>query len=491
MNGKVVADRYRLGDLLGRGGMATVYSATDTVLERPVAVKVLDGKFSGDAEFVERFRREARASAALNHPNIVSVFDTGSDDGMHFIVMELVPGRTLASHLAEKGTLPPERAAAIASSVARALEAAHAQQLVHRDIKPGNVLLTDEGQVKVTDFGIARAASGTSITLTGAVLGTASYLSPEQAQGREVDGRSDIYSLGCVLYEMLTGKPPFSGPSPVAVATQHVSEEPDPPSAIQGELPPALERVVMRAMAKDPSDRFTTAAEMVAALDGAVTGEVTQGLPAVAGDEPTQALYRPERTAVLPVAAGASPARDRTWVPWVLAALGLGLLGFLLGRSLLGTDPASVVSPPSVAASPTAAPQTTVPPQDPLPTVAEAHQALVATIEEAVAADGIDPGAAEQIGARIDEAVARHLEGRPEEATQKLVEAQQLLNAAGVEGAVIDTWEAQISEGIATLSRAMQADPVPAAPAEDRGEGNSKGKGEGKGKGKGEDDGDD
>ncbi|HYH28742.1 MAG TPA: protein kinase, partial [Actinomycetota bacterium] len=459
---------------------------TDTVLERSVAVKVLASQFAGDEEFVERFRREARASAGLNHPNIVSVFDTGSDDGTHFIVMEQVRGRTLASILDEKAVLPPERAAAIASTVARALGAAHSQGLVHRDIKPGNVLITDAGEVKVTDFGIARAASGTSITMTGAILGTASYVSPEQAQGGVVDARSDVYSLGCVLYEMLAGRPPFTGASPVAIATQHVADDPVPPSSMKQGIPPPLEEVALRAMAKDPAERFASAAEMGAALDEAVGGEVTQGLPAVARGEPTQTIERRERTAVLPaVPPGALP-RDRSWLPWVLAALALAVVGFLLARTLLGGEPASLVAPP--VAPPTSASETTTPAPNPIATVEEAHQALLATIGQADSADGLEPNVAEELATRADEAVELHDAAEADQAQAKLVEAHQLLDAARVEGAVVDTWHAQITEGIATLSEAMAANPVAPAPNEGNGEGNGKGEGKAKGKDKGDGD---
>src|SRR5919204_3759053 len=255
-------DRYVIERPLGRGGMAQVYEGRDSVLGRTVAIKVLAAQYAGDQAFVARFRREARAAAALNHPSVVSVFDTGSEDSVHYIVMERVDGRTLADVLAEEGPLPPRRAAEIAAAAAEALAFAHEAGLVHRDVKPGNIMITRDGSVKVMDFGIARAVSADSLTQTTAVFGTASYFSPEQARGERVDHRSDIYSLGVVLYEMLSGRPPFRGESPVAVAFKHVSEEPPPLRAVAPGVSSALEGVAMRALAKDPADRWGSAALM-------------------------------------------------------------------------------------------------------------------------------------------------------------------------------------------------------------------------------------
>ncbi|MGH2766938.1 MAG: protein kinase domain-containing protein, partial [Actinomycetota bacterium] len=220
---RVLNDRYEVGALLGEGGMARVYRGTDRVLNRTVAIKVLSGKYASDDSFVTRFRREAQSAAGLNHANVVGVYDTGDQDQMHYIVMEYVEGETLGDVLRREGRLDPDRATAIAVEVATALQAAHHTGLVHRDIKPGNVMMDRDGRVKVMDFGIARAAADDTLTQTGLVLGTAAYLSPEQAQGLAVDARSDIYSLGCLLHEMLTGRPPFTGDTPVAIAYKHVN----------------------------------------------------------------------------------------------------------------------------------------------------------------------------------------------------------------------------------------------------------------------------
>ncbi|MBT8193867.1 MAG: Stk1 family PASTA domain-containing Ser/Thr kinase [Acidimicrobiia bacterium] len=263
MNTTVLAERYRLTNHLARGGMADVYAAVDEVLGRKVAVKMLHANYATDAAFIQRFRREAQAAANLTHPNIVSIYDTGKDGGHYYIVMELVEGKTLRDVLRSDGPLLPRRAAEIASEVAAALSVAARGGLAHRDVKPGNILLTETGSVKVTDFGIARAWDDSEeLTRTGAVIGTATYFSPEQAQGQPADGRSDLYALGVVLFEMLTGRPPFSGETPVSVAYQHVSEAVSVPSNSNPDVPPELDAIVMRALQKNPTSRYQTAEEM-------------------------------------------------------------------------------------------------------------------------------------------------------------------------------------------------------------------------------------
>src|SRR5271155_591138 len=238
---RVLSGRYELSHLVARGGMAEVYRARVQLLARPVALKVLFPELSADRSFVERFRREAQAAANLSHPNIVPVFDWGESEHTYFIVMEYVDGEPLSSIIRTEGPLEPSQAASISADIAKALSYAHRHGVVHRDIKPGNVLITADGQVKVTDFGIARAiGADEQITQTGLVMGTATYFSPEQAQGLEVDGRSDIYSLGVVLYEMLTGRPPFAGESPVSIAYQHVREQAPTPRSINPAVPAGL-----------------------------------------------------------------------------------------------------------------------------------------------------------------------------------------------------------------------------------------------------------
>ena len=281
---RVLGGRYRLEERVAAGGMGTVFAATDERLGRRVAVKVLKEELTGDPRFVERFRREARAAGALSHPNVATVFDFGEDSGTPFIVMELVPGRDLARLLREEGAVAPDRARALAAQMCAALAHAHAAGLVHRDVKPANVIVDDAGRVKVTDFGIARAAGESTLTQTGSVFGSAQYMAPEQASGTPVTAAADVYSAGIVLYEMLTSSVPFTGESPVAVAMRHVSDEVPAPSALNPGVPADLDDLVRRATSKDPSTR-PAAAEMADALEARPVA-ATAPLPAGA----TQAI---------------------------------------------------------------------------------------------------------------------------------------------------------------------------------------------------------
>jgi eukaryotic-like serine/threonine-protein kinase len=278
----VFSNRYEIQRGIARGGMAEVYLARDQLLDRQVAVKVLFPEYARDPSFVERFRREAQSAANLNHPNIVAIYDWGQERGTYFIVMEYVRGRSLREVVRALGPFTPRRTAQIGAEIAGALEFAHRNGVVHRDVKPGNVLLTESNDVKVTDFGIARADTGDALTQTGAVMGTAAYFSPEQAQGLSVDGRSDVYSLGVVLYEMVTGVPPFRGESPVAVAYKHVRENPDPPSVHAPDIPPDLEHIILTAMSKDPDSRYQTADELRTDLLRFLRGEPPLAAPVTA-----------------------------------------------------------------------------------------------------------------------------------------------------------------------------------------------------------------
>ncbi|HWG94488.1 MAG TPA: Stk1 family PASTA domain-containing Ser/Thr kinase, partial [Mycobacteriales bacterium] len=332
--GRLLGGRYQLGETIGRGGMAEVHRGTDVRLGRDVAIKVLRADLARDASFQARFRREAQAAASLNAPSIVAVYDTGEepgpDGGVPYIVMERVDGRTLREVLEEEGRLLPRRALEIAADVCAALDVAHRAGIVHRDIKPANVMLTTTGQVKVMDFGIARAAADTSVTMTqtAAVLGTAAYLSPEQARGEHVDARSDLYSTGCLLYELVTGAPPFTGDSAVAVAYQHVREDPDPPSAYDPSLSSDVDAVVLTAMAKSPANRYQSAAEMREDLLRAAAGEEVVAVPVL--ESATTA------TTLAPAAAVAVPAeRDRGRRTAVYAAFALVLVAIAVGVALL------------------------------------------------------------------------------------------------------------------------------------------------------------
>ncbi|MFF3670920.1 Stk1 family PASTA domain-containing Ser/Thr kinase [Microtetraspora malaysiensis] len=275
---RLLGGRYELDGVVGRGGMAEVYRARDIRLDRIVAIKTLRSDLARDPTFQARFRREAQSAASLNHPSIIAVYDTGEDtmDNTHvpYIVMEFVDGRTLRDLLRADRRLLPERAMELVDGILRALDYSHRGGIVHRDIKPANIMLTLSGEVKVMDFGIARAmaSSEATMTQTAQVIGTAQYLSPEQARGERVDARSDIYSTGCVLYELLTGQPPFTGDSPVAIAYQHVREDPIPPSGIDHEIPQWADAIVLKAMAKDPANRYQSASEMRADIQRVMSG---------------------------------------------------------------------------------------------------------------------------------------------------------------------------------------------------------------------------
>src|ERR1700734_701386 len=279
--GTVIDGRYRVSARLGSGGMADVYLAHDTLLGRQVALKLLHHRFAEDQEFVERFRREASSAAGLSHPNVVAVFDRGEWDGTYYIAMEYLPGRSLKAVVREHGPLSPSDATDIVVQILLAVRFAHRRGIIHRDIKPHNVILDEEGRAKVTDFGIARAGAS-DMTLTGSIMGTAQYLSPQQAQGHVVSGASDLYSIGVILYELLTGVVPFDGETAVAIAFKQVSAQPRPPSEANPAVPPALDAVVLRAMAKDPAQRYADADEFIAALQ-----RERQALPASAATSGT------------------------------------------------------------------------------------------------------------------------------------------------------------------------------------------------------------
>ncbi len=344
MIGDVFADRYRITAKLGTGGMADVYLADDEKLQREVALKVLHPQFATDENFVARFRHEAQAAAGLNHPNIVSIYDWGQEDSTYFIVMERVEGRDLKQIIQEDGPLPASMAVGIASQVANALTSAHQNHIVHRDIKPHNIVINPEGIAKVTDFGIARATAS-NITQTGSVMGTAQYISPEQAQGQEVGPATDIHSLGVVLHEMMTGEVPFNGgDSAVAIAMKHAYEAPPKPRSINPKVPRALESVILHAMAKHPERRYASAEELGTDLARFSKGRPVSAVPAVEQTMvPARAAAHARGAAAQPRrSAPAAPRQTRLW-PWIIAALialmilaaaGWAVVSFIAGNNV-------------------------------------------------------------------------------------------------------------------------------------------------------------
>lgn len=342
----LIGGRYEVGELLGRGGMAEVRKGNDQRLGRIVAIKRLRTDLASDSTFQARFRREAQSAASLNHPSIVSVYDTGeelSTDGTDvpqpYIVMEYVAGRTLREILREGRKILPERALEITAGVLAALDYSHRAGIVHRDIKPANVMLTPSGDVKVMDFGIARAIADASSTMTqtAAVVGTAQYLSPEQARGETVDSRSDVYSTGCLLYELLTGRPPFVGESPVSVAYQHVREQAAPPSTLDHDLPPEVDQIVMKALAKSTEDRYQSAAAMRADIERFLAGKPVVA-PVVPVDDATSFIPSdaPEERTSFFGGSDAAEDEEQGRKRWPLVLVALGILALMVAAAVFG-----------------------------------------------------------------------------------------------------------------------------------------------------------
>lgn len=338
--GSVIAGRYQVEAQIGQGGMASVYRAEDIQLGRKVAVKVLHAQYAEDQEFVERFRREAKAAAQLQHPGIVSVYDTGSWDGTWYIAMELLEGPTLKERLVAEGRIAPGEAIAITEQILRAVRAAHRDGIIHRDLKPHNVILDEEGRPKVTDFGIARRGAS-DMTATGSILGTAHYIAPEQAQGEVITPRTDLYAVGVVLYEMLTGRTPFEGDSAVSIALAHVNNTPRSPRSLVPEISPALDAVVLRALAKRPSDRFADADAFLAALSDAARGIAPVYAPPT-GEHETAYVERRGTTAdrrALTEEEVAAAAETPWWRrPWVIALAALAVIGVILAFLLTSSE---------------------------------------------------------------------------------------------------------------------------------------------------------
>ncbi len=443
MVGKVLNSRYELEQLIGTGGMADVYMARDNLLGRTVAVKILHPQYAKDEVFIARFRQEAQAAANLNQPNIVNVYDWGIENSTYYLVMEYVEGRDLKDIILQGGPLLPERAVEIAMSICLALQAAHAQGIVHRDIKPQNIIVTYDNKIKVMDFGIARTTGGSAMTQTGTIMGTAQYISPEQAQGRAADPRSDLYSLGVVLYEMLTGKVPFDGDNPVSIAYKHVREDPLPPTMVNPDISPGLEAVVMKALSKNPENRYQSAVEMRSDLERCLEGAPVFATPVLPADEAALGATR-----AYPVAAGAPPAkRSLAWL-WisiiviaVLAGIGVGV--WAIARNTGGATVPSVTGK----------------------SVAEAEQQLEAeglkmkvakTVVDAerpkdtVISQDPSPGTKIDKGGTVEVVVSKgpNLGEVPGVTGKTRTEAQGILEAAGFElGDVTEAYSASVEKG--------------------------------------------
>jgi serine/threonine-protein kinase len=365
---KLLSERYQLGDTLGYGGMSEVHRGMDTRLGRDVAIKVLRADLARDPQFQLRFRREAQNAAALNHPAIVAVYDTGETQSefgpLPYIVMEYVDGQTLREIVKTTGPLSQQRVIEVMADVCAALDFSHRHQIIHRDVKPANIMITRQGAVKVMDFGIARAlGEGQNVTQTAAVIGTAQYLSPEQARGEQVDARSDVYAAGCVLFELLTGEPPFTGDTPVAVAYQHVREDPRRPSDVNPQITPALDAVILKALSKNPVNRYQSAAEMRADLIRVRNGQQPLA-PMVMSEDERTALLAEQTAATRRISGGGRhgappppqtwedeepPRRTRRTIGIVVAVLvALGLIGFVAYQIFGGPPKPNQVVVPAV-----------------------------------------------------------------------------------------------------------------------------------------------
>ncbi|MBW3657431.1 MAG: protein kinase [Actinobacteria bacterium] len=475
--GDVLDGRYTLVERIGRGGMAEVFRARDERLGREVAVKLLAPHLVQDAVAARQLVREARAAAAIRHPSIVAVYDTGSDRGTHYLVMELVEGRTLADLLASEGPLAPAAAVGVAVAVADAVQAAHVRGVVHRDLKPSNVLLDVDGRVRVTDFGIAYAAAAT-MTATAMLAGSAPYLSPEQAQGEEPRPTADVYALGCLLFEMVTGRAPFVGPTAVAVLAAHLQQDPVAPSSLRPDVPALIDAVVARAMAKDPAQRQPDAGAFARELEGTDAVPPTVALPVAASDA---------ELAPTPAPPGTAPVRTdrRPWLWAVGGASAVVLLALVVGALVGGRgeeEPGTAVPPaatiaPSALPSPAAAPSPSLtpspspspspapspsPPPPPVPspppaTPAEAAAAVRERLEEARRAFEIEEDDAEDLDDRLAEIVREHRKGKdgPEKARAKLDELRAKVDELAEKGGIGTDLHADLRRGLGDLAATL------------------------------------
>lgn len=485
--GDVLSDRYELLETIGRGGMAEVFRARDQRLGRQVAVKVLAAHLLQDAGAVRQLQREARAAAALRHPGLVPVYDTGSDGGAHYIVMELVEGPTLAQVLAAGGPLESSRAVTVISAVAAAVQAAHERGIVHRDLKPSNVLFDADDRVRVTDFGIAHAVTGTSTaTATAMLAGSAPYLAPEQARGEEPRPTADVYALGCLLFETLTGRPPFAGPTVVAVIAAHLHQDPPVPSTFRPEIPAALDATVTRAMAKQPAQRQADAGMLAEELSGTAdpsrssAAAATVALPAVARNADVAATARMDqagdRDAIAPAprdvgsrGSGASPWR------WAVGGAAGALLVAAVAVALTGSDgggtavptpsptpppatatataTATAAPPPTSSPSPTAAPP---PSPDPPPaTPEEAATRVRERIDEARRGFEIAEDDAEELDDRLAAVIEEYRKDKPDKARDKLGDLREKIEEMAEKGDIAGDLRRELQAAVDELAATL------------------------------------
>lgn len=471
--GDVLSDRYVLGERIGRGGMAEVYRARDRRLGRDVAVKVLAPHLLQEPGAARQLQREARSAASIRHPGVVAVHDAGSDGDTHYLVMELVEGPTLSEVLAAEGPLPPDRAAAMAAAIADAVQAAHERGVVHRDLKPSNVLFDADGAVRVTDFGIAHAAGGTTTaTATALIAGSVPYLAPEQARGEDPSPAADLYALGCLLFESLTGRRPFTGATSAALIAAHLHADPPRPSEVRPDLPPWLDDAVVRALAKDPAERQPDAAALAAELRRGLQG--VTGTVADATTVPMIGLAGTE-TVTLPPADPDTPPRRP--LPWRWAAGGavaaLLVAGAIAGLTRIGdpssaepnadaspTEPAAAAPSASPTAAPSPAPTSEPEAQPTDPDPAPTDPAAAATqvrehLDEARRTFRIAEDDAEDLDDRLAEVVDKHREGKRDDARKKLDELRRKVEDLAEKGRIDRSLQEDLRDALDDLDATL------------------------------------